>query len=543
MSATSSGAGTAPEVSVGQGVYERKSTGLVRSISLRSGVYFNVITIGVMWSVLAITQIATGFAQANPLVTAILAVAFSLFPVLLYGIWTSTIPRAGGDYVWNGRTFHPWVGLAANFNATVWYTLGNGFLAFLLAQFAFPTFFGTLARIFDSGTFANWSVDIAGDGWTFGIGVAGLVAAMLITQFMSMRQAMRVVFGLFAITMLGLLVSILVLLFSSRGDFTGIVTEAGASYGGVIAAAEREGFAVDADFSLWASILAIPPLYLALAYTVGAAYTGGELRRPHVTGFVSPLAAMLMVGILVVIAFALVGSVIGFDFLGAATFLSNAGSEAYPFAEPAGYFAYVNLLTDWDVVLAIIAVAFVAAPMSTIVATVLFATRNLFAWSFDRMLPSRVSDVNPRTGTPIVAPVIVTLVSIIYLAFLVWGSPTFAEALGAIILGTTLSFIITALAGIVFPYVRPDLYEAAGFRRTIGRFPALSVVAALALVVYGIMFYSLLSQDALGSNTTNAIGAMIIVVGIAAVLYPIAYCINRTRGVDVSLVGRELPPE
>lgn len=539
---TESPAGGPAEVSVGDGFYERKATGLVRSISLGSGIYFNVITVGVMWSVFALTQIAGGFAGANPLVTAILAVVFSVFPVLLYGIWTATVPRSGGDYVWIGRTFHPWLGLAANVNATVWYTLGNGLLAFLLAQEALPTFFGILARVFDSTTFANWAADVTGQGWSFGIGFAVLVACALLTQFASMRQSMKVVFGFFLVTSLGLVISILVLLFSSTSDFEAAVSAAGGSYDGVIAAAKQAGFDIDAPFSLWACILAIPPLYLALAYTVGAAYTGGELRRPQVTGIVAPMAAMLLVGTLIIIAFALVGSVIGFDFLRSATLLAGEGSPEYPL-EQAGFFYFVTTLTSSDPILVIIAFAFLAAPISTILATVLFATRNLFAWSFDRMLPSQVAKVNPRTGTPIVAPVIVTTVSTIYLAFLVWGSPTFSEALGAIILGTTLSFMFTALAGIVFPWRRRDMYEAAGLRRKIGGIPVLSVIASIALVVYGIMFYSLLTQDALGSNTTSSIGAMIIVVVIASLLYPLAYLANKQRGVDVGLVGRELPPE
>ncbi len=537
-----SGAQTS-EVSASGGLYERKATGLVRSISLRSGIYFNVITVGVMWSVLAITQIAGGFEGANPLVTAILAVVLSVFPVLLYGIWTATMPRSGGDYVWIGRTFHPWLGLAANVNATVWYTLGNGLLAFLMAQSALPTFFGILSRVFDSETFAQWSVDVMSTGWTFGIGVAVLLTCAFLTQFVSMRQVMKVVFGFFVVTMAGLIVSILVLLFSSHTDFVNAVTAAGGDYDAIIAAANEAGFNTNAAFSLWASILAIPPLYLALAYTVGAAYTGGELRKPQVTGIVAPLFAMGLVGGLVIIATALIGSVVGFDFLRAATHLSNIASEAYPFLEPAGFFMFVTMLTDSSILLIVIAVAFLAAPMSTILATVLFATRNLFAWSFDRMLPSAVSKVNERTGTPLLAPLIVTTISTIYLAFLVWGSPTFGEALGAIIVGTTISFTVTALAGIVFAKRRPDMYEAAGLRKSIGGVPLLSVIAVGALVVYAIMLYSLLTQDALGSNGPNAIRALIIVLVISAVLYPIALLVNRRKGVDVSLVGRELPPE
>src|SRR5439155_8456295 len=165
------GASASPEVAVGSGLYERKATGLVRSISLSSGIYFNIITVGVMWSVLALTQIASGFSNADPVLTSLLALVFCAFPVLLYGICTAAIPRSGGDYVWIGRTFHPWAGLAANVNATIWYVLGNGFLAFLIAQFALPTFFSTLGQVFSSATLDRWASEVTGKGWTFSIGV------------------------------------------------------------------------------------------------------------------------------------------------------------------------------------------------------------------------------------------------------------------------------------------------------------------------------------------------------------------------------------
>ena len=535
---------SAPEVAVGSGLYERKSTGLVRSVSLSSGIYFNVITVGVMWSVLALTVIAGGFDDANPTVVAILAVVFSLFPVLLYGIWTAVIPRSGGDYVWIGRTFHPWLGLAANVNATIWYTFGNGLLAYLIAQSALPTFFTVLGQVFNSTTLLHWATDVTTKGWTFGLGVAALLACGAVAQFMSMRRAMRLVFAFFVITLLGLIVAIFVLGFASRSSFVHVVAHAGGSYAGVLAAANKAGYNTHAGFALWPAILAIPPLYFALAYTVAAAYTGGEIRRPQVTGIVSPLVAMLLVGILVIFAFAFADSAMGAHWIGAATFLSNAGSKAYPFSQPASFFFFVTTLTHSKIVLTVIAIAFLAAPLSTILATVLFATRNLFAWSFDRMLPSQVANVSPRTGTPTVAPAIVTAVATLYLALIIWGGGTFNTALGAIILGTTVTFMVAALAGVVFPWRRREMFQASPAARwSFAGIPTLSIVAALAFVVYAIMFYSLLSQDALGSNNSTSIVAMFVVIAAAAILYPVAYVINKRRGVNIALVGRELPPE
>jgi amino acid transporter len=530
------GGGAAPDL------YERKATGLVRSISLRSSIYFNVTTVGVMWSVLALTQIAGGFADADPVLTAVIAVVVCLAPVLLYGLFTAAIPRSGGDYVWVGRTFRPWVGLAVNVNATTWFVLANGFLSYLVAQDALPTAFATLGKAFNSETIAGWSSSISSSGWTFAIGFAVLVISGILTAAVPLRKAMKVMAAFFVITVLGLIVAIVALLIADRADVVSGVASAGGDYDSIIRAATGAGFGTG-QTSLWASLLAIPPLYLALAYTVAGAYTGGEVRAPRKTGVLGPLIASALVGVLVIIAFAAAAGALGSEFISAASFLSASGDAAYTLGQPASFFYFVTLTTQSPIFLTLIAVAYFAAPLSTILATVLFSTRNLFAWSFDRILPSKVSEVSPKTNTPVVAPIIVTIVSTLYLAFLVWGSPTFSAAFGAIILGTTISFIVTALAAIVFPFRRRALYSSSAARGEILGLPVLSVIGALALVVYGFVFYALVSQDALGVNNSTGLTATAIVVIIGLIAYPLAYAANKRRGVDLALVGRELPPE
>lgn len=523
-------------------LYERKATGLVRSISLRSSVYFNVTTVGVMWSVLALTQIAGAFPLANPLITSIIACVVCLFPVLLYGVFTAAIPRSGGDYVWVGRTFRPWLGLTVNVNATIWFVLANGFLAYLVANNALPTAFTTLGTAFHSSTIASWATTISSKGWTFVIGTAVLVACGLLAAGVSMRRAMTVNAVFFFVTMLGLVVAIVALLFSGRTTFISGVTHAGGNYLGIIGAGEKSGFGTG-KYSLWSSLLAIPPLYLALAYTVAGAYTGGEVRTPRKTGILGPLIASVMVGILVIVAFGLAGQVMGFRFISSASFLSATGAPSYRLGQGASFFYFVTLATHSRIILTILAVGYFAAPISTILATALFATRNLFAWSFDRMLPTKVSEVNPRTRTPVIAPVIITAVSTIYLVFLVWGSPTFSTAFGAIILGTTISFMVTAVTAIAFPFRRRSLYSSSSVRGSIGGVPTIALVGALALIVYAFVFYALVSQDALGVNNATGFIATGIVVALALVFYPLAYLANKRRGVDLALFGRELPPE
>jgi amino acid transporter len=104
----------------------------------------------------------------------------------------------------------------------------------------------------------------------------------------------------------------------------------------------------------------------------------------------------------------------GNDFLGSAAYVSNDGSKQYPFGSPSFFFFFVSMLTTSKFLIALISLSFIVAFIVALPATFLIATRNMFAWSFDRILPDKVSDVNPRTHSPVVANVITLLRLVIW---------------------------------------------------------------------------------------------------------------------------------
>jgi amino acid transporter len=167
----------------------------------------------------------------------------------------------------------------------------------------------------------------------------------------------------------------------------------------------------------------------------------------------------------------------------------------------------------------------------------------MFAWSFDRILPDRVSDVNERTHSPVLAVGIVLVVSIIYLAFIVYAGGTFLEIFYTAGIAELLTFIVVALTGMVFPFRRKAMYDASPIAGKIAGIPTLTLVALASLAVYILFFVPLLTNNALGANTPKGIGATIVIALISIVLYPISYVINRSRGVDLGLAFRQLPPE
>ena len=63
------------------------------------------------------------------------------------------------------------------------------------------------------------------------------------------------------------------------------------------------------------------------------------------------------------------------------------------------------------------------------------------------------------------------------------------------------------------------------------------------MAVYGFFFYSLMTTDALGANSSTGKWGMVVIGLVSIAIYPISYVINRQRGIDLGITFKELPPE
>src|SRR3954447_19229632 len=100
----------------GSGVYARKATGLVREVSPFSTLVFNMA--GQPTSLLLATSVFFAlalFPGGSIWLGFAMALGVALLISLCYGLFTSAIPRSGGDYVLVGRVTHPVVGLMSSF--------------------------------------------------------------------------------------------------------------------------------------------------------------------------------------------------------------------------------------------------------------------------------------------------------------------------------------------------------------------------------------------------------------------------------------------
>jgi amino acid transporter len=531
---------TAPDAI--ESFYSRNTSGFVREISTGSAVAMNLAFMGIAYAVLVATEEPFAFSGGNFFWTTVIAGVLCVVPMLLYGKFLAGMPRSGGDYIFIGRSLHPWVGLAASLNINLWYILAvvNGI--YLLPTFGLSSAFATIGATSGNQTFLNLANDMGHKDVAFIIAVVVLLVATLVSS-LGTRRIVRIVNVLFLLSIVGVLVSIVVLLFHSRGSFIRTVPKFGSTYDGIIHAASAAKYGGTGKSSIRATILAMPLAFNAFGYCMATAYTGGEVRGARRTGVRGLLYALVIAVGLTAIMAVLSDRTFGSHFLGAATFLSNTGNKAYPFKAPSFFFFFVSMVGHSTILAVVIGASFVASVLSGIAPSFLIVSRSMFAWSFDRIMPEKLSSVNERTRSPLVANGTILVIGLIYLVFLVWGPSVFTSILYTITIGQLATFLTVALAAIVLPYGAPRLYEQLPIRKRIWGIPTISILGVATLLIYALFLYPLLTQSALGANADSGLIAVAVILAISIFTYPVAKWIQGRRGIDLSLINKELPPE
>ena len=316
------------------------------------------------------------------------------------------------------------------------------------------------------------------------------------------------------------------------------MTEFGGNYDEIVAAG-----GIDTSFDLWDTVLASTIAFFSLGFGIATAYQGGELRSSRQTAVRGMLLALGIAAIAMMITFGLASSVFGQGFLGSATILSGAADPAYPFDVGANLFFFVSMLANSSFIAAILGLAFVCGAAALCIPVFLIASRSIFAWSFDRLIPEGLSKVDERTHSPLRANVVVVVVAFAYLALMVFGSTDFTTILFTQTLGLLLTFIVVSIAGAVLPFRRPDLYEMGGDERRVLGLPILSFLSVIAVGIYTFFAIVLATTDVLGANSAVGIKGLVVILVLSVIAYPISYFANRSRGVDLSLANKTLPPE
>jgi len=189
-----------------------------------------------------------------------------------------------------------------------------------------------------------------------------------------------------------------------------------------------------------------------------------------------------------------------------------------------------------NVVAGLIGLGWILANLSVLAYGIIVISRYLLAQSFDRFLPSRISNVSSRFGSPIVAhavDLVLTIVLIGAAAYYYTGQGLSTNPLFGAILASMIYFMFVGISAAVH-----------GIRKETGAVKAGLVIAGvLNVFVFGFLSYEFLANPVVWA--LNSLTYFFILASVAAgiVIYLGSKRYNARRGIDISLAYKELPPE
>ena len=540
----------APTVTAG-GLFARNATGLVRGVSQRSSLIINLIPGHPAQTLAANLFFALAFNPGgNIFVSIILVAPMTLAFAYAFGLLTQMIPRSGGDYLLVSRVIHPGVGLLSCFCMTMAGLLSNAFFGLAMSIIALGPGLLAIGLISGNDTLVSWSTTLStSHNWQFAIGCLTFLGAGAI-QIMGWRVLLRVQAIFFWMVTGCLGASALIALFTSNSSFVsnfnsfaGKYTHQSDTYHGIINAAVKAGVNVSPGFS-WSNTIPLIGVFATTAiFSYWSTFVGGELRQASTI----KTSNMMALGGLIPLVSVMILIPIFFHSFGE-QFMRAANANGLPsqIAVSNTPFFFLASASVGNTVLAVILVACFAVfwPLITYISS-LQQTRMLFAWAFDGILPAGVTRVNSR-GCPWVALVIALGLSAAVMAWAIYsaGSNLFL-VLGYATLIQLIAMMLVGLAAMLAPSRRPELYRASASQKTIAGVPAM-VVAGFGAIVSGVIVWAmylhypyLIVTAHKASLAKWTIGTLIV----AALYYAGARAYKQSKGVDLDLVYREIPPE
>jgi amino acid transporter len=171
----------------------------------------------------------------------------------------------------------------------------------------------------------------------------------------------------------------------------------------------------------------------------------------------------------------------------------------------------------------------------------MFLSRPMLAWSFDRILPSKLSLVNSRFGSPVVA-IAVTLV----LAASGWTLELYTTYAGVILDSLLIKFVgwaIVSIAAIVIPFRQKKIFNESSVNYKLGSLPVLSLAGFASFLVFAYFVVNSITTTVFYTPTTDQGAFLIVLFGGAILYYFLAKAYRKRQGIDLSLAFKELPPE
>ena len=545
--------GKEDELAKGAGVtvFRRSSSGLTRQFGALDVLIYNV-----AWSMLLIPGIAYLYLQGyfafpnGDLALSIFIIAVWATPMFVaYSMLASSMPRSGGDYVWQSRILHGSIGFVTMmimaFSLFIWIAL-NGWWVTSFSSSPMLTALGVQMGNDGLTQLGTWL------GTPTGI-FAGTVIVNLVVFFMFLPgitpglKAGRYGFIFVIISMITLTV---VMAITSHADFVSSYNSLMAQldptqqnyYQYVLTTAASNGFVSQPGGNIWDSIGMGTLVWIVLAWPMWVFLNLGEVKGAESLKRITSLTvgSLWLAAIFTIIWAVELVNLVGRDFLGAAGFTAFNYYITFPI-----YPWYTNLVSALGVAPAIlVGLGTLAIGIWECWVNYVGGSRIMLAASLDRVWPEWFGRVG-RRFRQLVNVGITYLVMGIVVGYLY----NFVGAFYSYTLYTSLaaSFFqfFTMLAAIAFPYRKrmKSVWDTSPAKRwIIAGIPAIVLGGLAGLILQGtLIYYELTVANLFINSPTTLTGFVVLIAGLSVYWFGNKYYL-KGRAVDVELAFREVPP-
>jgi APA family basic amino acid/polyamine antiporter len=531
-----------------QMAFARKASGLVRGLSVLDAFGVGFMNQGItvsMWVMISMgLSVYTG---GNLIIATLLSALFCGigFP-LVWGILGGSMPRSGGEYIYNSRILHPLIGIAESFgNAFVWIMW-----IYVLAPWTVDP---GLVMLFQFLGKPEWADFCTTKPALFLISSVVNVAALLFLIFgmKVFAKAQKVVMSL---AMVGMLVILILFTFTSHDSFVQAWNNVARQFGSL----DFNAFLTSAKAAMLDAGTALPEKWnwfdtlgvmvagsWMFAYSYCITFIAGEVKRPDKAIILGNLFAVLVPAFFMLWLSIVLYRAVGPQFLSATAWVDYNGLAGYTVPWSTHFVGLAAMLTKSPILLIAMAGSFILFNIWYVALSYLAFPRILFAWGMDRMGPKWFTDINYRYATPVKNHILCFILGEIGIAlYAFWQNPMSGLSITALEIVSV--FGVTALAATIFPYVKKvkNIWDSSPYKTwKILKVPVVTIGGIVNLIYLGILFYFYVVMPNFEELTTASLYLYAGIWGLGIIWYFVWKWLNKKTGVDVKMTYGELPPD
>jgi APA family basic amino acid/polyamine antiporter len=523
-------------------LYARKSSGLIRTIGIFGAMVFGVHCISLSSSGLIPYSWVAGVWPGSSIIGVLtVAMILCLFHGYTYATIGATMPRSAADYTLASRALSAPLAFAASWTLVIFSAMVAGALIAWIPSGVVPTFMRTIGIVFANDAYvriADWSATATG------IIVIGTVCTIITfgTMILSTRTIVRILEIGFFLGVIAWLIIYFQLGSASKSAFPAAWDRfmGAGSYEGRVDLAKSYGMVLNPNVGLMTLAGLIMGFWIFYGYYIPT-FFAGEVKQADRTLLAGSWSSLLVTWAIFVLGAVMIQRLVPLEWISAESYLSQSDytGQTMPW------------ITFWAAILQpsfplvfFTFLAWVYTLINLAQTYFFYCSRIVFAWSFDRLIPERVSSIHPKLHSPVVAITIITLIAEVGVIDAATGG----------VMGAQLNFVFFAvctqlvpvLAMTLFPYLKPDLFENASafVRRKVGGVPLITIVGGITMAYLIWMIIASFAYPAVGGRiglgTLGTLAGMVIT-GLIVFYGARAYRL-RTEGIDVNWTFQSVPP-